>query len=262
MKSIGYFPGTWLCAAILLASAASGFGQNLVANGSFELPPVTNATKVEYPTNLAPWESTTTNFEIWTNGWKNPAAGLGPLDSADGHQNLEIISEGTNVAIWQTVPTLVGERYIFSFFYSPRPQSASDLFVVSINSNVCFSAIEDGDDLTNFNWQHFATNFVAKSNSTTIVFSDASLTGGGSGTHIDGVVLKHEPWLAISNAGPGYVLYWLGASNETYQLQSCTNLTGGGWSNVGGTVAGFDATNFVSTSPNTPQMFYRLMIEP
>lgn len=162
-----------------------------------------DATKVDYPTTLPPWQTTATNFEIWTNGWSNPGAGVGACYSTDGVQNLEIISTGiTNATVWQTVPTVTGERYFFRFYYTPRPASASDLFTVSINSNQVFSAVENGNGLTTFNWQLFTTNFVADSNMTMLAFSDLSLSNRGAGTHIDGVVLEHMPWLRIG-AGAG-----------------------------------------------------------
>lgn len=264
MKRNGIFRKLLLFGVLLRLPVVEGLAQNLLVNGSFESPAVTNATKVEYPTNLPSWQTTATNFEVWTNGWKNPAAGLGPLDSTDGHQNLEIISEGTNATVWQTAPTVVGERYAFSFYYSPRPQSSSDRFVVTINSNQCLSVIEDGDGLTNFDWQRFTTSFVAASNLATLAFSDTSLTDGGSGTHIDGVVLEHEPWLQIEPAAPGVNLSWLGVSNERYQLQFQTNLAATNWINFGSLIQGMGTTNLVHAMPpvGASQAFYRLLLEP
>ncbi len=251
-------------ALTLSTLATTGFSQNLVVNGSFEMPPVTNATKVAFPTNLSPWQTTSSTFEIWTNGWNNPSAGIGPQFSAVGHQNLEILSEGTNVTVWQTVPTVVGDLYVFSFYYSPRPHSASDLFVVSIDSNTVFSAVEDGSGLANFDWQQFTTSFVAASNFTTLTFSDQSLTDGGSGTHIDGVVLEHLPGLSISPDDTGFKISWLGASNLNYQLQFRTNLLVGDWSDFGSPVPGSNTTSsiFVTPFPGIPLGFYRLEVDP
>ena len=249
---------------MLTACVTNGRAQNLVVDGSFETPYVTNATKDMFTTNMPPWQTTATNFEIWTNGWENGAAGVGPCFSADGTQNLEIISSGvTNATVWQTMPTVAGERYFLRFYYSPRPKSASDLFAVSINSNQIFSAVEDGDGLTNFNWQMITTNFVAVSNMTTLAFSDASLDNGGAGTHIDGVLLEHVPRLTIgAGAGGGLAVSWLGVSNEIYQLQSRTDLVAGGWGNVGSAVVGTNSTISISVSADWPQEFYRVVTGP
>ena len=257
-----------LLAALLALPSIRGAAQNLVVDGSFETPYVTNATRSEFfdPTNLSPWQTTATTFEIWTNGWENPAAGVGRTISADGVQNLEIISMGsTNVTIWQTVPTVTGERYRFSFYFSPRPNSSSDLLTVSINSNSVLSQIENGLGLSDFNWQLFTTNFVAASNLTTLAFSDQSLNNGGSGSHIDGVVLEHIPWLTIQTSdGGGLTVSWLGVSNETYQLQFRSNLTAGSWSNLNSPFVGKNAAIVVPVTPaaNAPIGFYQVVVLP
>jgi hypothetical protein len=253
---------------VFLALAFNGNAQNLVVNGSFATPAVTNASKVEYfdPTNLWPWQTTANNFEIWTNG--RIPGGIGTQYSADGEsQNLEILSHyPTNAAVWQTVPTVPGQFYLFSFYYTPRPRPAPpDLFTVSVNSNTVFSVVDDGTALTNFNWQLFSTNFAATSNLTTLSFSDLSLSNEPEGTHIDGVVLEHLPLLTIQSAGISALnLYWVGVSNETYQLESSTNLAGGGWSNLGSPVSGDGTTNLypLTPSPSVPQMFYRVVTGP
>ena len=238
--------------------------QNLINDGSFETPYVTNATKVDYPTNMGLWQTTATNFEIWTNGWENSAAGVGPCYSADGAQNLEIISAGvTNAIVWQTVPTVGGERYCFRFYCSPRSKSSSDLFVVSVNSNDILSRVEDGAGLTNFSWRLFTTNFVAISNLTTLAFSDLSLSNGGSGTHIDGVFLEHIPWLTIqTGADGGLAVSWFGVSSEIYQLQYRTDLVAGSWNNVGSAVTGNNLIISIPVDMDVPQAFYRVVTGP
>ncbi len=262
MKRINNFAEKLFVVAVL-ACAIESRAQNLLVNGSFETPYVTNASKAMYPTNLLPWQTTATNFEIWTNGWDNPAAGIGKQYSIDGGQNLEILSSGSNDVVWQTVPTVSGEHYRFAFYYTPRPKTSPDVFAVSVNSNVVLSVIDDGSALANFNWQLFQTNLVASSNLMTLAFNDLSLGGGGSGTHIDGVVLEHEPWLFTEMAGTNINIQWVGVSNEIYQLQFRTNLIAGNWSDLGPTVSGNDMTNSSSvTTTNAPQVFYRVVVGP
>jgi hypothetical protein len=259
-----------LLLAWLLISTAPAQAQNLVVNGSFGTPPVTNGTRVAYPDAAAmlPWQTTATNFEIWTNGWANHAAGIGPLFSADGEaQNMEILSYPTNATVWQTVPTVVGERYAFSFYYAPRPGAPADLFSVSVNSSNVLSLIDDGQDLTNFDWQQFTTSFVASSNLTTLSFSDQSLFNAGSGTHLDGVVLEHEPFLSIQYSSNSMIrCSWNGVSNEVYQLQYNTYLTGGQWVNLGPQMSGSSPLNADAfTEPlsiGTPRRYYRVVTGP
>jgi hypothetical protein len=263
MKHFKSWPRNLFFIVALFVCAIEGRAQNLVVNGSFETPDVTNATKAQFPTSLLPWQTTATNFEIWTNGWDNPAAGIGKQYSIDGGQNLEILSSGSSDTVWQTVPTVSGEHYRFSFYYTPRPKTSPDVFVVSVNSNAVLSVVDDGSALTNFNWQLFETNLVAGSNLTTLAFSDLSPGGGGSGTHIDGVILEHEPWLVMEMAGTNINIHWVGVSNEIYQLQFRTNLITGNWSNLGAVVSGNDTTNSSLVTPtNAPQIFYRVVVGP
>jgi hypothetical protein len=182
--------------------AGSSFGQNLVVNGGFESPAVTNKTNVAYPdpATMFPWQTTATNFEIWTNGWTN-GNGIGPLFSADGGQNLEILSTTNQATVWQNVPTIPGVDYVLSFFHTPRPGQRS-ILTVSANSNTVAIFDENGLGLTNFAWQQFTTDFTATSNLTTVSFNDLSLNFGGAGTHIDGVVLESNLVVNGSFASP------------------------------------------------------------
>ena len=81
--------------------------ENLVANGSFETPSISNSNWSILPTNaLAPWQMDGDGFEIWADGMV--ANGWGPTYSVDGRQNLEV-QGANNHAVWQSVPTTVGQ---------------------------------------------------------------------------------------------------------------------------------------------------------
>ncbi len=259
--------------------------QNLIVNGSFEAPVDHNGTHVtNVPAALmAPWQTTADIFEIWPSGWYNKNTGVGPCYSADGLQNLEILSDTNNVSVWQTVPTVPGSTYTLSFFHTPRPGAESTL-TVSINSNTLPPIDEQGVGLTNFAWQWFVTNFVADSNFTTINFNDAA--PGGAGTHIDGVVLESAPDSNTTQVvqSPLAVLarpvlrqppllmsfrmldsshiefYWPALPNHSYQVQYCDSI-GGAWENLGETVVSAGTSVFMEDSPSAgvPQRFYRVV---
>ncbi len=247
---------------------AQGKAQNLVVNGTFSTPPVTQSVNWGYfpASELSPWQTQEAVFELWTNGLVAPAAYLtNAVYSAPGcNQNLEIEAETGPNTVWQTVPTVAGEMYLFSFYHTPRPHYSSQL-TVSINSNVVASIYENADGLTNFDWRQFTTNFVAIGNLTTLAFADVPITMASAGAHIDGVVLEHVPRLAIGalNA-PGFAGSWLGVSNEIYQLQYSTNLTALNWVNWGPPVQSDSTTNFTftDTMTNTPQKYYRVLVDP
>jgi hypothetical protein len=224
--------------AATLLTVGSGFGQNLVVNGSFESPPDTNGTRVAYfdAAEMFPWQTTAPIFEVWTNGWTNEKTGVGPVYSADGGQNLEILSTTNQATVWQTVPTVPGTSYVFSFFHTPRP-GASSILTVSVDSNIVAIFYESGVGLTNFTWQQFATNIVAAGNFTTLSFSDLSLNYGAAGTHIDGVVLEQNLVIngsfetpvdsngtRVSNAPPAALYPWQ-TTADVFEIW--TN----GWSN-------------------------------
>ena len=256
---------------------------NLVVNGSFETPAVTNKTRADFPDPdaLYPWQTTATNFEIWTNGWSN-GNGIGPLYSADGGQNLEILSTTNQATVWQTVPTVAGTSYSFGFYHTPRPGAKSTL-TVFVNSNVVMTASEDGSKLTAFDWQWFGTNFIAATNSTTLSFNDTS--SGGSGTHIDGVVLEGQTGVFASNTqavlrpllqSPPLMLssqilpnshiqfYWPAVPNQTYQVQYTDSLASNNWTNLGAPIVSKGTVLYMEDAPpaGTTQRFYRIVTSP
>ena len=185
--------GTHKLWRMLAAHPVPAQPQNLVVNGSFEWPEGPFSGK-GLPPNilnsayLEPWKTTAANFEIWRDG--TVMTNLYDFKSADGLQNLEILST-TNVAtVWQTVSTVPGAKYSFSFYHTPRPRVMSRL-TVSINDTVIETFDEDGMNLTSFRWQKFTTNFVTTATQTTLSFADEA--ADERGTHIDGVVLTPVP---------------------------------------------------------------------
>jgi len=173
--------------ALTCSLAVHSSAQNLIVNGSFEMPVIADASYTNPPANaLAPWETDGDTFELWSNGMAVNSSE--PTVSAAGRQNLEVLGGGT--AVWQSVATTPNENYVLSFFHSPRVTVHSTLSL-SIGSRVLATFDEDGAALTGFNWQTYVTNFTATSTSTVIRFSDSAPTSAG--THIDGVTLTVAP---------------------------------------------------------------------
>jgi hypothetical protein len=180
---------------------------NLIVNGSFERPEVPpmpkNADKKARrdlwtwgdPEEMKPWETDLNNFEIWANGFVMPRGNatvpISPIQSADGQQNIEIISDAEmKGAVWQTVKTSPGKHYTFSFFHSPRPGAHTTLTVL-VDENAIVTLPEDGTPYGTLHWQQFTTNLVADGAMMTVKFSDETDVLG-QGTHLDGVMLKAE----------------------------------------------------------------------
>jgi hypothetical protein len=70
--------------------------------------------------------------------------------------------------------------------------------------------------------------------------------------------------LEIEPSAPGVTLFWLGVSNEMYQVQFQTNLTATNWINVGAPIQGTGLTNVIYEAPpfSAAQGFYRLLLVP
>ena len=202
-----------------------GSATNLIVNGSFETPLVPDNQSSMIPaTNMSPWQTTASNFEIWADGNADTV-------SADGRQNLEILPSKKNVTVSQTVRSEPGKDYTFSFYHTPRPGCHSTL-TVSVNSTVLCIFTENGTDLTNFSWQRFMTNLTAASDTMTLSFNDVSTNTAG--THIDGVVLEPaatEPTPAIA----------LSPTNLDFG-DTITQLTFDVW-NAGGGTLNYQLTN-------------------
>jgi hypothetical protein len=171
---------------------------NLIKNGSFEVPVVTNPRKWDYVQTVPFWKTSVTSpkpFELWRNGVvinNRPAC-----YSADGQQNLEILSHGppnpmTSATVWQTAKTRKGKAHELSFAYTPRAGQHS-VMTLEVNGKVVCKFDVNGTTLPNFNWMHFSFEFIAAKATTKISFTDTRTPLGGAGTHIDGVSLKQVP---------------------------------------------------------------------
>jgi probable HAF family extracellular repeat protein len=84
----------------------------------------------------------------------------------------------------------------------------------------------------------------------------------GDGLH-NGVgrafLLTPCPILAARKNGLQVELYWNSQTNEQYQLQYCPDVTSGGWTDLGGPIAGNGTTNSVPADCSEPARFYRLI---
>jgi hypothetical protein len=174
-----------LAFSALLSARSSG--QNLVVNGSFETPVISDATYAMVPaTNASPWKTSGGTFEFWANGMQ--VDGSQPTFSAHGRQNIEVLGGGD--AIWQAIATVPNENYVLSFYHSPRATVHSQL-TVSVGSKEIATLDENGTGLAGFQWKRFTAKFTATSTSTVVRFSDTAPTGAG--THLDDVVITVAP---------------------------------------------------------------------
>lgn len=236
-----------LCIAVILAWPRPGHAQNLIVNGSFELPSLTSGANHVVPANdLLPWQTLEGAFLIWVPDIPNELA-------ADGRQHIEVVSA------WQTVPTVVGEDYRLRFYHSPRPSVDSTLSVL-INGQVIRTFAESGGLLTGFDWRRFSLNFTATSNTTTIRFNGVGVAGNA---HIDDVVLERLPVRTTIRVTEVEVC-WETVTNKTYQVQYRSELTTNAWATLGSPRPGTGNSDCVrDTAPlGEPQRSYRIVTIP
>lgn len=181
-----------------------GANANLIVNSSFE----DTVGSVVYPvgtgkpgpgaffvyTSVTGWsavpsQSTTVPFEL-----QNNISGIGPAKDGDLHLELDAL---TNSRVRQTVSTVAGQTYEFSFWYSPRPAVEQDSNAVAVfwDGGLLDTVFETGIGITGTIWTLQTYQVIASGTSTDIDFAGtgpADLKGG----LIDVVSL-------VAVAGPG-----------------------------------------------------------
>jgi hypothetical protein len=173
---------------------------NLVVNGSFETPAVNNQNNWGYYplAQLSPWKTDAPVFEVWRDPMIHTTNSSIPCNSANGKQNLEILSKSASATIqlahanvWQIVKTKPGLPYSFHFMHAPRIHQKSVL-TVSLNGITVGVFNEDGTipGLTHFKWVKYTVNFIAAKPTTKLNFNDRRIPAGAAGTHIDDVWLE------------------------------------------------------------------------
>jgi hypothetical protein len=178
-------------------------GVELIENGSFENPKVTDP---------ADWDVFTSGLD-WVVAWMNPAgapdtaslelhAGVNGWLATDGDQYAELDgdwggpghggSEDASTLIYQDIPTVPGETYTLKFSFKPRPDA-------NIAAQNILGVLWQGDDVdvldsteTDGDWTEFTYPLIAdNSGLSRIQFEDRG-TPDAMGTFLDNVSLKCE----------------------------------------------------------------------
>ncbi|MHA1355439.1 MAG: TasA family protein [Candidatus Heimdallarchaeota archaeon] len=181
---------------------------NLILNGSFEVPEVTNVAKWEiFPNGYSglvwavEWESTETTY----GGYTRPDPSLteyheNVLGSAqDGDQYTELDSdwfgpgdplngEPALIKIYQNIPTVIGTQYTLHYWYSPRPNiaAANNVLKVRIDGSEVANHSANGGGTTN--WTEYTYTFTASGATTKVEFAGGG-TADSLGTFLDNVKL-------------------------------------------------------------------------
>ena len=186
---------------------------NLVVNGGFESPTLSNGGYAIYP------DATLTNWTV------ESGAGLEIQRNAagapqEGAQHAELDSD-TSTVISQVLTTVPGQKYQFSFWHSPRPNRpvsdnaiGYDVQVVSNNqvllTGTVGAVVGGGNTGGSTVWTQYTYEFVAIDTQTKILFSDDG-TSNTFGGYIDDVVVRTLSCTqggAYENTPGGYCQLW------------------------------------------------------
>lgn len=191
---------------IFLAGLATGlmvFGiagtvsaTNLVTNGSFESPIVTD--------HGGQWQLFPGDSGV--NGWRNAdyieiQSNLLFGNAADGKQYVELDSNTGDGNHWlvQTFETVIGQKYLFSFAFSPRPGITDNTLYSGVASYrggphwLTFDTLSSsGASINGTNWTYYSYSFLADWTSSTLAFKDAG-PDDSLGTFIDDVSVNPVP---------------------------------------------------------------------
>ena len=165
-------------------------GPNLILNGGFETPALSNGSFAIYP------DASQTNWTV------ESGAGLEIQRNVagapyEGQQHAELDSHNPS-SISQTITTVPGQRYEFSFWHSPRPNVpvgdntiGYEVLVVSDNTTLLTGSVGASSvGGSNTSWTKYTYQFVAAGPSTKILFRDLGNNPNTLGGYIDDVVVR------------------------------------------------------------------------
>ena len=176
-------------ALTLMPTAASA---QIVQNGSFENPFVSDSCCNTVPGGTLPgWTlvSGDVNVVNGTFGSSPTGTNLTPW----GNQYLDLIGQSGSGSISQSLTTVVGQAYQFSFNYSHNifgnlPAASASYSVGGLSGLVTHST----GSRSNLDWKGFTGTFTANSGSTLLTFTNVS-GGQSDGLLLDNVVVSAVP---------------------------------------------------------------------
>lgn len=183
-------PGITVCKRDVTGAPLSGWemnvqsGSNLVGNGGFETPIVTD--------HDGKWELFGNDaLTYWTVEWRD--GGDDPLleietsllwTPYEGNQYAELDTNAP-VTIYQDIPTVVGNTYQLSFAFSPRQQVADNQLQVEFGT-VNDILVADGSSNSDNDWTVYTYTIAATDTTTRLQFTDQSVADS-YGTFLDDV---------------------------------------------------------------------------
>jgi len=178
--------------AIPTAASAS---VNIVNNGSFEQPIVTDPCCNTTPTDPLPdWVVAPGGDVNSVNGTYGSTNVVHPNLAYEGDQYLDLVGQSASGDISQMLNTVAGQVYTLTFAYSNNVFSGANIASadVLIDGIVLATVVHTGATTSDLNWSIFTDTFTAGSNSTKLEF--ASLLGDQNGSiFLDAISVTATP---------------------------------------------------------------------
>ena len=170
--------------ALALIAPMSTARADMILNGGFEAPVITN-----------PSFSTFQSIPGWTTAFgpgieiQNHVAG----SPFEGNQFVELDSSA-NSGMYQDIGTVIGQQYLLSFAYSPRPGVAANSTGIDVlwGGSLVSGIAQSGVGLSDTAWQIFTFNLTATSDVTRLQFNATGISDSLGG-YIDAVSVNAVP---------------------------------------------------------------------
>jgi len=189
-------------AAALLVSASAASATNIIMNGGFESPSISDPCCTTAPGNgtVAPWTVVSGNVNVvnGTYGSQGTDGNPAPNLAKEGTQYLDLIGEGSAGSISQSFSTVLNQVYTLTFSYShnifggssdPAPSFSAAFSVGNLLGSVTHSSGTNMD----LDWKTYTGSFVGNGGFETLNFTNTSPTTGNAGIFLDAISVSAAP---------------------------------------------------------------------
>ena len=188
-------------AAALLVSASAASATNIIMNGGFESPPITDPCCTTAPGSgtVAPWTVVSGNVNVVNGNYGSTAGNL----AKEGFQYLDLIGEGGAGSISQSFNTVLDQLYTLTFSYShnifggpsdPAPLFSADFSLGDSTVSLLSGTISHSSGMTSdLDWKTYTHSFVGTGAMETLNFTNTSPTSGNAGIFLDDISVSAVP---------------------------------------------------------------------